>query len=941
MSFLTHSTLFNTLFWILTTCVFANDLTTIFKTSWMIEEKPGLGWDLATFNSFFFFGGSFDVQCESKGNNEAIILDDILTALKGMDYVANVWQIDLPENESEVIEPEDDKPPLPLPENPEEPLPSSLPSGVPPRRRTTSPKMKTRQPWDKRADPPASPEPTFAPHSTTGIDKLHKEGLKGQGIRIAIIDGDFNHEGMSAFSKTTIAHQYSIVDGGSNLASVPADCPEGDHGTKILSILGANSDNPSDRPLGLVGVAPEASYELIQMVRCAEQASHDKMIAGLIHAADRGVDIISLSYGAKPTYNEDPVALTVQRIAASGILVSVAVGNRGRTDGIWDIAASATGVGAVALGSTDNTNTPYLLMKATLSDGSTVQYSPGKNFELTGRPLTVWFPSNAELLPEGCNVLPEDASEIPAAPEDTILMIDVLHCWLSPDGSGERLTAKLGIRNILYYLSSKLVRSKLNTGQVLQLSQADNRDKAAHFVTVTFKDFGAIRRRMWDAKRGPLTITFPSESYSDITFLETKNIHSGDYMSSLSSWGPTIDGRLGPNIVAPGGDMLVATPPIPRGGLAWDITRGTSMSTPYYAGAAALIKQKMLMSGRRATSQEIQAAIATTALPRDWCDRVGNKKEFIAPVFQQGAGRLQAFDAAQSQTLISTTALNFNDTKHRQSLTFEISHLHPEPKEYTMTHLPAASGYILEARTFKRAVGDIHDTYATVEITPGVVTIAPGESATITVTVTKEPGLPDIDTRGVYFGGYIIFFGPGQVLSLPYGGFAGELKELPMVDQLQTKLVGVTSEDIWVEWTRDQTFFCNYDITVRPPLTCQEGVRPGVFLKTTIPSGRYLISIIDFETDELKVELNVVEHPATPFPRSKRWAWTGYDDDTRFLPPGRYFFRVMVLRMHGYEMEYDDYEIWESPTWYLEYAEGSTIPDGDAWSDTSSEPEPR
>lgn len=38
-------------------------------------------------------------------------------------------------------------------------------------------------------------DPYYAPHSMTGVDKLHDEGLIGNGVRVGIIDTgvDYNH----------------------------------------------------------------------------------------------------------------------------------------------------------------------------------------------------------------------------------------------------------------------------------------------------------------------------------------------------------------------------------------------------------------------------------------------------------------------------------------------------------------------------------------------------------------------------------------------------------------------------------------------------------------------------------------------------------------------------------------------------------------------------
>lgn len=60
-----------------------------------------------------------------------------------------------------------------------------------------------------------------------------------------------------------------------------------------------------------------------------------------------------------------------------------------------------------------------------------------------------------------------------------------------------------------------------------------------------------------------------------------------DEMGDFSSWGPTRDGRIKPDIVAPGEDIRSA---FPGGG--YENETGTSMATPHISGIAALIIQR-------------------------------------------------------------------------------------------------------------------------------------------------------------------------------------------------------------------------------------------------------------------------------------------------------------------------------------------------------------
>ncbi|CAG8951608.1 hypothetical protein HYFRA_00005408 [Hymenoscyphus fraxineus] len=932
--FLLTYTLFSILIWKLATGADVDTtFVTVYSTAWIIEERPGVGWDLARyeaklaephkckliqrqiFNSFFFVGGSFEAQCISRGYDEVVITNDILVALEGMDTVSKVWQMDfLDKNEK----PPDEEP-EPSSDTFRAPVPSSLPSGLPLRRRT-SPKIKTRQPWDKRAEPQVKEEPVasrpLTTHLTTGVDQVHAAGFLGTGIRIAVIDKDFNIQGLSAFSKTKIAYRYSVVDGSSNVETIPGDCVES-HGGAVLSVIGANSDDPGDQPLGFKGVAPDASFELIKVARCDVDQFEDEIIAGLLHAADRGVDIISASLGGATAYPDHPRSVTVERIQASGILVAGAMGNDGRKVGIWDTTSLAGARGGVmAVGSTNNLNVPYFTLPAKVSDGSTIPYVPGKAFELSGRPLTLWLPGDAQWLEEGCNPLPVGA-ELPADPENTILVMAQRHCWVDRD-THERITAKLGIRRVMFYVPIFWTHE----GLPYPSWTPEPADGITHYVTIKLDDFELLKRKILAARHTDMhmTVTFPPESTTEMVFAERKNEIGGNYVSSFSSWGPTLDGRLRPGIVAPGGDILTTLPKSERGGLGWAVSHGTSMSTPFYAGTAALLKQKFLQAGRNPTSLDIQTALTLTAKPLNWFDFVaGETRDYLAPVYQQGAGSLDAWAASNTRTLINTTSLDFNDTMHRPpSLTFQLSHLNSESTTYRFDQLGAASGYVLESKTYEKAVADVHDVHATVQITPAEVTIPAGESALITVSITKVPDLPDADRRGVFFGGYISIVGARERLHLPYAGFASALIKIPMINRTATILVGA-NETHFVQWPRDETFHCQYNVTWPVPLRCEANLVPAVSLKTTIPSAKYLFHIVEYKSRRTVLRLEPVIAPGRPWPKKSRFLWDGTDRDKQFVPAGRYYFEVLVLHMYGDIAVADDYEIWESPSWYLEY----------------------
>ena len=123
-------------------------------------------------------------------------------------------------------------------------------------------------------------------------DQLHKAGFLGKGMMIAVLDGGFkNADRIPEFQKIDIQGWHDFVS-----PNDPQLFSETDHGTKVLSIMGAY------HPYIFIGTAPKASYWLLRSEdQLTEQEVEEDYWTMAAEFADSvGCDVINSSLG----YNE-------------------------------------------------------------------------------------------------------------------------------------------------------------------------------------------------------------------------------------------------------------------------------------------------------------------------------------------------------------------------------------------------------------------------------------------------------------------------------------------------------------------------------------------------------------------------------------------------------------------------------------------------------------
>ncbi|KAF4554958.1 Subtilase-like protein 1 [Elsinoe fawcettii] len=736
---------------------------------------------------------------------------------------------------------------------------------------------------------------TFSPHVMTQVDQLRARGVRGAGIKVAVIDTgiDYNHPalGGGCFGPgCLVSFGTDLVGNNYNGFNTPVPDPdpydncEG-HGTHVAGIIAAQNN-----PYGFTGAAPDVTIGAYRVFGCGGSAGNDVLIAAYNQAYQDGAQIITASIGGPSGWTEDPWAAAVTRIVDAGVPCTVSAGNDG-AQGQFYASTAANGKRVTSIASVDNTQAPTVLLNATF----TVNNGSGDSFGWTqGNPaawgnvtLPLWSvnydtadPANA------CNPLPDD----------------------TPDLSGYVVLVRRGSCTFV----QKVTNIAAKGGKYIMFY--NNADGAS---AVTAAVEGVVAIGMTTAAQGAEWISLLS-SGSTVTlsiidpefatqFPESgPNTGTPGFLSTYTSWGPTYEVDVKQQFSAPGG-LILSTYPLDLGGYA--VLSGTSMACPLAAAVYALVAE-VRGTFDPATLENI---ISSTANPQLFNTGRNATFPYLAPVSQQGGGLIQAFDAAYATTLLSVSSLSFNDTDNfADTQNFTIRNLGTEAVTFSLSHVPAGTFYTLEAGSIRPQV--FPNTYdpavATVEFSSKEISIPAGGAETVTVIADLPQGLDG--TRLPVYSGYIALNSTTdeQSLSLPYLGVVGSLTSATVLATNGTYLTRstdatsapVTAGTAFTIPAPNSTVGANASY---PQLVLDLALGTPLLRVDVRPTGEGNVT----ESLGVKSIGNIYGYPVEYQPRGVQTAtWQGLLADGNAAPAGEYEFVVRALHIFGDREEAGEYD---------------------------------
>ncbi|KAH6906362.1 peptidase [Coprinopsis sp. MPI-PUGE-AT-0042] len=751
-------------------------------------------------------------------------------------------------------------------------------------------------------------------HRLTGVDKLHAQGIKGKGIKVAIIDTgvDYLHPflggGIGPRKKVIGGYDFVGDDYDGYNDPIPDDDPIDTcvgHGTHVTGIVGLDSPNEYN----VTGVAPEASLLAYRVFSCQGRTTDDIIIAAFVKAANDGADVINLSLARSDGWSTSATAVVASRIADSGKVVVAAAGNDGSA-GAWFANFPANGASVIAVGSLENTIIP--LQSATLSgvDRERIVYNSFRPLPIEGE-WPIYVTSNSTDNPaDACDPLPDDTPDL----SKYVTLVRRGTCFFE-----EKMTnvGAKGGKNDLFYNNEGMFIPVEVDGYI-----------TAHIP----REDGEYLVNQW-LNGADIKMRFPQAG----GLVPTPNGLGRGLMSDFSSYGPTYDFLFKPAVAAPGGHILSS---FPRALGSYAVMSGTSMSAPYTAGAAALIPQHKGL----ATAKAVRDLLETNAQTIPSTHEEGSLPQTVA---QAGSGLINVHASMFATTVVSPGELILNDTAsfkgtHRVS----ISNTGNTARKYKLSHTAAGTVLTIKENSILPEWGPapLSNAAARVVINPSQLTLAPGQTRQVVVTVSPPQGIDA--TRYPVYSGFILIDSPGETQRVTYLGLAAKIKDKRILDDdpqyIDAPLPAFTNgwRDV-ITGPHNFTFSeadldfpaCVYRLAFGPQRLRIDLVEPNIKISATLdprgpvpPPAPFDGHIFTFPSKtkpgsfaSVKTLGTIVEY--TNLGRDSEPAFDYRWDDLKTpvyangtnIPNGYYRDLLRALRVTGNPQRQEDYESWLSP----------------------------
>ena len=268
-------------------------------------------------------------------------------------------------------------------------------------------------------------------------------------------------------------------------------------------------------------------------------------------------------------------------------------------------------------------------------------------------------------------------------------------------------------------------------------------------------------------------------------------------IAEYSSWGVTADLRLKPEITTPGSDILSSV-----NGNGYRIMSGTSMASPYYAGAVADLFEYLDKSFPALSGQE-RAETATNILMSTAVPFRGVGKSTYYSPRRQGAGLLNLTGALNTKAYLTAADGKSRpkvdlgqDTDGTMELKFCAHNLSSEPLSYNIRTVVLTDSYTIRNGQYINTLTSrklYENSGYTLEYTEGVngkTVVIPANAKTeialkITLSSELRETMKEAFKNGYFLDGFVFLESEEEgvpALSIPYLAFDGDWNKAMLFD---------------------------------------------------------------------------------------------------------------------------------------------------------------
>jgi subtilisin family serine protease len=501
------------------------------------------------------------------------------------------------------------------------------------------------------------------------------------------------------------------------------------HGSHTAGTSGGNHNVPVPgiasalAPEGMSGIAPRArvaAYKALWSTETGDTASGrgGDLVAAIDQAVADGVDVINYSISGSQTNFADGAEIAFLFAARAGVFVAASAGNSGPTAST--VAHPSPWITTVAAGTHDRASHGSV----TLGNGQTHEGA-----SLAAEAVSAPF-------------IDSTTAGLPGADPSQVAL-----CYSSADGGNVLDPAKVAGKIVLCdrgvtARTNKSLAVKEAGGVGMVLVNTSPIGVNADLHTIPSVHLESTEREAVKAYAATAGAT------ATLNAAELDLNAPAPFTAGFSSRGPLRAGSgdlLKPDVIAPGQDILAAYTPVTNGGYAYNAISGTSMSSPHVAGLAALLRDRHPGWSPMA----IKSALMTTGYD------VKDDADAAAKAFRQGAGHVDPNAAAKAGLvynsgwndwlafLCGTTSVVGSST----CTALTNAGYSTDPSQFNGASL--AIGALAGTDTLTRRVTNVGETTATykasfalrgfdVQISPNKLTLAPGQTKSFTVSITRE-----------------------------------------------------------------------------------------------------------------------------------------------------------------------------------------------------------